>query len=122
MEETVTWYDGITFRAPDQLDTSVLSHCTWDWEAVLVSTCSLSCQKGSAAICIAQEHISAFNLASSPGQAGDVATVDRLNAALQSGPSLPDAEVVDAAAASAAAAEDEVGTIDIATEVLAPAE
>eukprot|EP00892_Ulva_mutabilis_P006564 jgi/Ulvmu1/427/UM001_0434.1 len=93
MEESLTWYDGVSYVAPDHLDASVLARPDWDWEAVVVFTCSVSCQAGTDPVCIVHEQVAAFNLVSPPGQGNDLNTIERLHAALSSEPGHADAEV-----------------------------
>lgn len=101
MEESLNWYDGMSYKAPDSLDAGVLNRSDWDWEAVLIFTCSSSCTIGTDAVCIAQERVVAFNLASPSGPGGDLTAVGRLDGALVSERICFDNQVVDAAAAAA---------------------
>lgn len=108
MEEAATWYDDIAYKTPRRLDTTVLSHSTWDWESVLVFVCADSCQVGGEDVCLALEHVAANNLASLPGTTCDPAAVERMNGAVAwaGDAGLVEAEAVDTAAAAAAAEEE----------------
>ena len=108
MEEAATWYDGIAYTAPGRLDATVLSHSTWDWEIVLVFTCSESCQAGGESVCLAVEQVAAYNLASLPGTMCDPAAIERMNGAVawDGDAGLGEAETVDTAAAAAAVEEE----------------
>lgn len=106
MLDAATWYDGVWYTAPDRLSTSVLNTPSWDWEVVILFTCSDSCHVGADDVCVAVEEVSAFNLATLPGHICDQGQIERMNAAVSSDAGWSEADAVDTASAAAAAAEE----------------